>query len=76
MSGTFDTLTAARALEAAGMDRKQAEAVAGAIGKSQGERTTRDDLPVLIGGRVRCRSKRYSIELAGLRGASYRRALE
>ena len=70
MSGTFDTLTAARALEAAGMDRKQAEAVAGAIGKSQGERTTRADLPVLIGGRVRCRSKRYSIELAGLRGVS------
>ena len=56
MSGTFDTLTAARALEAAGMDRKQAEAAVGAIGKSQGERATRDDLPVLIGGRVRCRS--------------------
>ena len=58
MSGTFDTLTAARVLEAAGMDRKQAEAVVGAIGKSQGERATRDDLSVLIGGRVRCRSKR------------------
>ena len=44
MSGTFDTLTAARELEAAGMDRKQAEAVAGAIRKGQGQLVTIADL--------------------------------
>ena len=31
MSRTFDTLTAARELEAAGMDRKQAEAIADVV---------------------------------------------
>ena len=46
MSRTFDTLKVARELEAAGMCRKQTEAVAGAIREGQGERATRDDLPV------------------------------
>ena len=47
MSGTFDTLTAARELEAAGMDRKQAEAVAQAIRAGQGELATSADLSAL-----------------------------
>jgi len=41
---TFDTLTAARDMEAAGMDRKAAEAVASAIRNGQGELATKADL--------------------------------
>ena len=44
MKGTFDTLTAARELEAAGMDRKQAEAIVGVVRAAQGEFATRDGL--------------------------------
>ena len=44
MRGTFDTLTAARELEAAGMDRKQAEAIVGVVRAAQGEFATRDGL--------------------------------
>ena len=47
MSGTFDTLTAARELEAAGMDRRQAEAVVGVVRAAQGEFATRGDLRAL-----------------------------
>ena len=52
MSGTFDTLTAARKLEAAGMDRKQAEAIADVVragqGRAgQGEFARRDGLAAL-----------------------------
>ncbi len=47
MSGTFDTLTAARELEAAGMDRRQAEAVVGAIREGQVEFATSADLSAL-----------------------------
>ena len=35
MSGTFDSLTAARKLEAAGWDRKQAEAIAHVVRKGK-----------------------------------------
>ena len=42
----FDTFSAARALEAAGVERPQAEAIASAIGHS-GEYTTRADLAAL-----------------------------
>ena len=35
MSGRFDSLTAARKLEAAGMDRKQAEAIADVVRKGK-----------------------------------------
>ena len=35
MSGKFDTLTAARKLEAAGMNRKQAEAIAVVVRKGK-----------------------------------------
>ena len=45
MPGTaFDTLGAARALEAAGIERRQAEAIAGAIRNEQGDPVTKDHL--------------------------------
>ena len=44
MSAAFDTLTAVRKLEAAGMDRKQAEAVAAAIRQGHGNLLTTGDL--------------------------------
>ena len=47
MSETFDTLTAARKLEAAGMERKLAEAIASVISESQGELAMRGDLAAL-----------------------------
>lgn len=47
MSAAFDTLAAARDLEAAGMDRAHAEAVAGAIRAGQGELATKADLNAL-----------------------------
>lgn len=47
MTAAFDTLAAARDLETAGMDRAQAEAVAGAIRAGQGELATRGDLDAL-----------------------------
>ena len=43
-ASTFDTLTAARKLESAGVDRSQAEAIAGAIHNGQGELVTKDHL--------------------------------
>ena len=45
-SPSFDTFSAARALEAAGVDRPQAEAIASAIGHS-GEHATKADLAAL-----------------------------
>ena len=44
MMATFDTLAAARDMEAAGMDRKTAEAVATAIRNGQGDLATKADL--------------------------------
>ena len=45
MNGTtFDTLSAARDLEAAGFDRAQAEALAAAIRNGQGDLATRIDI--------------------------------
>ena len=49
--GAFDTLTAARDLEAAGVERKQAEAIAGAVRQAvsadRGELATKADLAEL-----------------------------
>ena len=53
MSGTFDTLTAARKLEAAGMDRKQAEAVVCVIRDGPSKHATRNDLRALHNKMVR-----------------------
>ena len=48
MNGTtFDTLSAARDLEAAGFNRAQAEALAAAIRNSQGELATKTDIGIL-----------------------------
>ena len=55
MVAAFDTLSAAKALQAAGFDQAQAEAVASAIRSGQGELATKDDVAALRG------------ELAGLR---------
>lgn len=46
-TGTFDTLAAARELTDAGMDRRQAEAVAAAIRAGQGDVATKADLATL-----------------------------
>jgi len=43
-TGTFDTLTAARELEATGLDRRQAEAIAKTVRNWQGEPATKADL--------------------------------
>ena len=50
MRGKFDTLTAAHKLEAAGMDRKQAEAVVDVVRAAQGGFATRDGLRGLHSG--------------------------
>ena len=47
MAVAFDTLRAARDMEAAGLDRKAAEAVAGAIRDGQGDLATKADLNAL-----------------------------
>ncbi len=47
--GTFDTLAAARDLEAAGVGRPQAEAIASAIRNGQGEFATRADTAAIRG---------------------------
>ena len=41
---TFGTLAAARELEAAGIERRQAEAIAGAIRNGEGDLVTKDHL--------------------------------
>ena len=48
----FDTLAAARDLEKAGMDRAQAEAVAGAIRAGQGDPASKSDLRAEIDAAV------------------------
>ena len=47
MPATFDTLTAARELEAAGLDRHHAEAIAKTVRDGQGELATRADVDAL-----------------------------
>jgi len=43
-TGTFDTLTAARELEAVGVERPQAEAIAKTVRNGQGELATKADI--------------------------------
>ena len=43
-AGTFDTLSAARELEAAGVERSQAEAIAKVVRDGQGELATKADI--------------------------------
>ena len=61
MNGTaFDTLSAARDLEAAGFDRTQAEALAAAIRNGQGDLSTKADLAEL-----EARLVKWGVALAG-----------
>lgn len=46
-ANTFDTLTAARELEAAGLDRRQAEAIAKTVRNGQGDLATKGDVAAL-----------------------------
>ena len=48
-SATFDTLTAAHTLEAAGIERGHAEAIAHAIRNGQGDLATKADITVMKG---------------------------
>ena len=48
MTGAFDTIKAARYLEAAGLERTAAKAVAGVIQAGQGELATKADLAATI----------------------------
>ena len=47
MTAAFDTLSAARDMERAGLEREAADAVAGAIRAGQGELATKADLDAL-----------------------------
>ena len=57
-AGTFDTLAAARELAEAGMERRQAEAVAAAIRAGQGELATREDV---AGVRTEVRTLQWAV---------------
>ena len=46
-ASTFDTLGATRDLEASGIERRQAEAIAGAIRNGQGDLVTKADLAIV-----------------------------
>ena len=69
MVAAFDTLSVAKALQAAGFAQEQAEAVAEAIRSGQGELATRQDTAVLRGELAGLRSglDAQQVELAGLR---------
>ena len=65
MSATaFDTLTAARELEAAGVERDQAEAIAKAIRNGQGELVTKDHLDAKLAD-FENRLVKWAVALAG-----------
>ena len=65
MNGTpFDTLGAARELEAAGIERRQAEAIAGAIRNGEGDLVTKDHLDARLAG-LESRLVKWAVALAG-----------
>ena len=65
MNGTpFDTLGAARELEAAGIERRQAEAIAGAIRNGEGDLVTKDHLDAKLAG-LENRLVKWAVALAG-----------
>ena len=66
-AASFDTLKAARDLEAAGMEQAQAEAVAAAIRAGQGDLATRADLRAEVVG--------LESGIAGLEARIYRALL-
>lgn len=63
---TFDTLTVARDLEAAGFERRQAEAIAKAVHHGDERNVTKADLDTAIGG-VRSEVASVRSELATIR---------
>ena len=63
---TFDTLTVARDLEAAGFERRQAEAIAKAVHHGDERNVTKADLDTAIGG-VRSEVASVRSELATVR---------
>ena len=65
MAQAFDTAAAVRELEAAGMERAQAEVIASAIRNSQGDLVTKADLRAEIAGLER-RMMAYWLALAGV----------
>ncbi|MDD9999362.1 MAG: hypothetical protein OXQ89_16615 [Rhodospirillaceae bacterium] len=69
MAAAFDTLSAAKSLQAAGFAQEQAEAVAAAIRSGQGELATRQDVSTLRDELAGLRSvqEAQQAELGGLR---------
>ncbi len=65
MAQAFDTAAAVRDLEAAGMERAQAEVIASAIRGSQGDLVTRADLRAEMANLER-RLMGYALALAGV----------
>ena len=63
-TGTFDTLSAARELEAAGVERRQAETIAKAIRDGQGDLVTKDHLDAKLAD-LENRLVRWAVALAG-----------
>ena len=63
-ASAFDTLTAARNLEAAGVERSQAEAIAKAIRDGQGELVTKDHLDAKLAA-LENRLVKWAVALAG-----------
>ena len=65
MNGTpFDTLGAARELEAAGIERRQAEAIARAIRNGEGDLVTKDHLDARL-AELESRLVKWAVALAG-----------
>ena len=63
-AGTFDTLSAARELEATGIERSQAEAIAKAIRDGQGDLVTKDYLDAKLAD-LENRLVKWAVALAG-----------
>ena len=63
-AGTFDTLSAARELEAAGVERRQAEIIAKAIRDGQGDLVTEDHLDAMLAD-LENHLVRWAVALAG-----------
>jgi len=62
-SASFDTLTAARELEAAGLDRRQAEAIAKTVRNGQGDLATKADVDSAVSA-LEVRLVKWAIGLA------------
>ena len=70
-TATFDTLSAARSLEAAGIESKQAEAIVGAIRSSGEASVTKADLTAStteLRGEMKAMATELRGEMAELRG--------